>query len=90
MAFHCHEVHHATFNGKVLAKIGKAIGRYSFPTGLWTSPSSVPFICVTAHWADGDWNTQHITVEFTKMEGSHTREKHLHQVRRGAAEVGAE
>ena len=64
--------HHAAFKAKVQAKVAEAKGRFSFTTDLWTSPAGDPFICVKAHWMDGEWNVMHITIDFSKMEGSHT------------------
>lgn len=47
-------------------------GKLSFTTDIWTSPSSVPFICVTVHYIDAEWNLKHFVLAFRHIPGKHT------------------
>jgi hypothetical protein len=43
----------------------------SFTMDTWTSIQNKPYLCVTAHWIDDNWNMQKRIVNFMHVEGSH-------------------
>jgi hypothetical protein len=47
-------------------------GKLSFTTDVWTSPSSVPFVCVTVHYLNDDWELCSRVMPFRYLPGSHT------------------
>ena len=47
-------------------------GRFSLTTDIWTSPSSIPFLCVTVHFINSDWSLKSFPLAFRHISGSHT------------------
>ena len=44
----------------------------SFTTDIWTSPTAMPYMAVTAHWIEKDWNQISIVLGFAPAPDSHT------------------
>jgi hypothetical protein len=42
---------------------------------IWTSPSSKPFLGITVHFIDKDWEVRDCLLDFIAFKGSHTGEK---------------
>ena len=55
-------------------KLQDAPSKISLTLDAWTSKNQIPFLGVTAHWIDENWNFNQITLEFHHLEGSHTGE----------------
>ena len=39
---------------------------------IWTSPNYLPFLGITAHWIDEEWNLRHLVIYFVKLTGTHS------------------
>jgi hypothetical protein len=52
--------------------LNRHTGKFSFTTDIWTSPSSVAFLCVTAHFIDSDWKLVSYILAFRHIPGEHT------------------
>ena len=46
--------------------------RISYSTDVWTSPTSVPFLGLTAHYIDPEWNLHCDVLALRHIPGSHT------------------
>ncbi len=57
---------------KVKQKLAKHTGKFSYTTDIWTSPSQVPFMAITAHYVDHEWKLRNVVVAFGNIQGSHT------------------
>jgi hypothetical protein len=44
----------------------------SYTTDVWTSPNMVPFMSITAHWIDEEWNKREVLIAFEEIRGIHT------------------
>ena len=40
----------------------------------WTSPNYIPFLGITAHWIDSQWELKSILIDFVKLSGPHSGE----------------
>ncbi len=54
--------------------VQKLESRISITTDVWTSPSQQPFVGVTGHFIDNNWDLKNILLDFFKIEGPHTGE----------------
>ena len=46
--------------------------KISFTTDIWTNTSQMPFMVLTAHFLDKDFNMISILIDFVHFPGSHT------------------
>ena len=46
--------------------------KVSFTTDCWTSPNTIAFMGVTAHYIDEDWNLKMYTLDFKHLPGTHS------------------
>lgn len=46
--------------------------KYSFTTDAWTSRTNIAFMSVTIHWISSSWELREKTLDFAKLNGSHT------------------
>lgn len=49
-------------------------GKISFTLDAWTSKNQLPFLGITAHWIDHDWNLHFTLIDFQLLSGSHSGE----------------
>jgi hypothetical protein len=49
-------------------------GRISFTLDSWTSKNQIPFLGITAHWINKNWELKSILLDFCHLEGSHSGE----------------
>ena len=42
----------------------------SYKTDVWTSPNMAPFISITTHWIDEEWNKKEVLIFLKKFEAS--------------------
>jgi len=40
----------------------------------WTSPNSLAFLGITAHWIDTSWNLRNVLLDFVQLHGSYSGE----------------
>lgn len=52
----------------------KLDSKVSFTTDCWTSPNSIAFMGITAHFIDTDWNVCAMTLDFLPLPSKHTGE----------------
>ena len=50
----------------------KLDSKVSFTTDCWTSPNSIAFMGITAHFIDTDWNVCAMTLDFLPIPSKHT------------------
>jgi hypothetical protein len=43
------------------------LGKISFTTDCWTSPSAKSFMAITAHFVDNNWELKHILLDFIEI-----------------------
>lgn len=43
------------------------LGKISFTTDCWTSPSAKSFMAITAHFIDNNWELKHILLDFIEI-----------------------
>jgi hypothetical protein len=46
----------------------------SFTIDAWTSKNTLPFLGISFHWIDDNWNLCSSTLDFCLLPGSHTGE----------------
>ena len=46
-------------------------GLFSLTTDIWTSPSFIPFLCVTVHFIDSNWRLKSFLLAFRHIFGHH-------------------
>ena len=46
--------------------------KISFTTDIWTNSVQKPFMVVTAHYIDSNWNLESVMLDFRHFPGSHT------------------
>lgn len=46
--------------------------KYSLTTDAWTSRTNIAFMSVTIHWISSSWELKENTLDFAKLNGSHT------------------
>ncbi|CAG8841748.1 5578_t:CDS:2, partial [Gigaspora margarita] len=49
--------------------------KISITLDIWTSRANVPFICITAHWIDNNWNLKNILLDICMLPHPHTGEE---------------
>ena len=64
---------------QIAAKVKKESCYFSATTDLWSSCSSDPYLCITIHYIDPEWNLQSYCLQANYMPESHTGE-HLQDV----------
>jgi hypothetical protein len=47
-------------------------GKISFTLDAWTSRNQLPFLGITAHWIDFEWNLHSILIDFQQLSGPHS------------------
>lgn len=52
----------------------------SYTTDVWTSPNMVPFMSITAHWIDEEWNKKEVLIAFEEIRGIHTGAFSIHYI----------
>jgi len=55
-------------------KLQKMLGKISFTLDAWTSRNQLPFLGITAHWIDSDWNLCSTLIDFQLLSGPHSGE----------------
>jgi len=58
----------------VYREISLRKGKWSCTSDLWSSPANIPYIAITLHWIDDDWNMRSTIIEFMSMNERHTGE----------------
>lgn len=68
------EIHTKALKVKALIrqKFQLTEGRISFTFDAGTSRAYDPYLTVTAHWIDNDWQLQSQIIAFTEIHGEHT------------------
>lgn len=61
--------------GKCIEKIKNIDSMISFTTDVWTAPTQVPYLGITAHYIDKEWDLHCVTLDFEPLKGSHTGER---------------
>ena len=61
-----------TIEGEVKRKLAAHTGKFSYTTDIWTSPSQVPFMAITAHYVDELWKLRKVVISFGNISGLHT------------------
>jgi hypothetical protein len=51
-----------------------APGKISFTLDAWTSRNQLPFLGITAHWVDSEWNLRSTLLNFQLLSGPHSGE----------------
>jgi hypothetical protein len=51
-----------------------APGKISFTLDAWTLRNQLPFLGITAHWVDSEWNLRSILLDFQLLSGPHSGE----------------
>jgi hypothetical protein len=46
----------------------------SFTIDAWTSKNTLPFLGITVHWIDLQWELRNFTLDFLLLSGPHTGE----------------
>ena len=41
---------------------------------MWTSDAGAPYMVLTAHWIDNEWNLRHAIISFQRFPYPHTGE----------------
>lgn len=49
-------------------------GRISFTLDAWTSTNCLPFLGITGHWINKNWELKETIIDFFKLAGAHTGE----------------
>ncbi len=57
---------------KKITQMKLVASKISFTTDIWTSPTQVPFLGITAHYIDGNWGLNCVTLAFMPLKGRHT------------------
>ena len=39
---------------------------------MWTSSTGAPYMVVTAHWVNNEWNLKHAIIAFQRLPHPHT------------------
>jgi len=52
----------------------KNSSRISFTLDVWTSPNTLAFLGVTAHWIDDSWKLKDTLLDFCQIHGAHSGE----------------
>ncbi|CAJ0766457.1 17422_t:CDS:2 [Entrophospora sp. SA101] len=47
-------------------------GHISFTLDCWTSANTIPFLGITSHWINIDWQLQETLIDFVKLSGPHS------------------
>ena len=47
--------------------------KISLTCDVWTGPNNFPYLCLTAHWIDIEWNLQKRLIAFRLFNHPHTR-----------------
>ena len=59
---------------QIAAKVKKESSYFSATTNLWSSCSSDPYLCITIHYIDPEWNLQSYCLQASYMPENHTGE----------------
>ncbi|KAI3629692.1 hypothetical protein MIR68_011127 [Amoeboaphelidium protococcarum] len=49
--------------------------KFATTTDMWTSPNRIPFMCVTGHYIDKNWDLQSALIDFVPFTGKHSEVK---------------
>jgi hypothetical protein len=60
--------------GRMHQKLQKTLEKISFTLDAWTSRNQLPFLGITAHWIDSDWNLCSTLIDFRLLSGPHSGE----------------
>jgi hypothetical protein len=55
-------------------KLQETPGKISFTLDAWTSRNQLPFLGITAHWIDSNWNLCSTLIDFRLLLGPHSGE----------------
>jgi len=42
---------------------------------MWTSDTGAPYMVLTAHWINDEWNLKHVIIAFQRFPHPHTRQQ---------------
>lgn len=57
---------------KVYEMIHNFHGRINMAVGMWASPGTVEYLCLTANYVEEDWKLTKKTLSFITLDSSHT------------------
>ena len=72
----CKDIHQAFTNEQsfIQEELQNISSQISFTLDGWTSKNQIPFLGITAHWINNNWDLRQITLEFYHLEGPHSGE----------------
>ena len=73
---------------QIAAKVKKEAQYFSAATDLWSSCTSDPYLCITIHYIDSEWNLQSHCLQANYMPEDHTGEQLQDALRTSFTEWG--
>ena len=64
--------YHLKFEQIIRTKIEAIPGKYSCTTDIWTSTSGMPYMAVTMHWLDNNWDHCTLLIGFESFDSRHS------------------